>query len=159
MARKKDPLALKIEDRDLRRLLGTFSKMDEIAKNDMREIATKIAQKNALAVQAAASGAPNPNQARAVASSIESVSTSKDPTIKIYRSRRVTSNGTQAGYLFPGSEFGSNKFKQFPARSERYGRGNQGYWLYKTLRTRQPEILREWLDSYKLIRDEWIGRI
>lgn len=156
--RAKDPLALKIDDRDLRRLLGTFSKMDDIAKNDMKRIATQIAQKNAQAVQAAANSAPNPRQATAVASALRSVESSKDPTIKLYRGQAVTSTGTKAGFIFPGSEFGSIKFKQFPARSARYGRGSEGYWLYRTLRKRQPDILKEWLDAFKLIRDAWIGR-
>ena len=157
MARK-DSLSLQVDDKDLRALFRSFSKMDDIAKNDIKRIATQIAERNAQEVRAAAESAPNSAQAVAVASAIESVSSSKDPTIKLYRNRRVTSNGRQAGYLFPGSEFGSTRYKQFPPRSPRFGRGSEGYWLYKTLRRRQPDILKEWLESYKLIRDAWIGR-
>jgi nucleoid DNA-binding protein len=78
MAKAKDPFALKINDADLRGLLRSFSKMDDIAKNDMKQIAAKIASKNAQAVAQAASSAPNPRQAQAVVSSIEVVASSKD---------------------------------------------------------------------------------
>lgn len=159
LAKSRDKLELRVDDKDLKRLFGTFSKMDEIAKEDIKRVATQIADKNAKAVVAAAQSAPNPRQASAVASAIQTVSSSKDPTIKLYRKNKVTSDGTEAGYLFPGSEFGSNNYKQFPNRSPRFGRGNEGYWLYKTLRARQPDILKEWLDAYKLIRDAWTGRI
>ena len=171
MARK-DSLSLQVDDKDLRRLFATFNKMDDIAKNDIKRIATQIAERNAQEVRAAAESAPNSKQAVAVASAIESVSSSKDPTIKLYRNRRVTSDGLQAGYLFSGSEFGATQnrtrtrksgttylgYNQFPPRSPIRGRGSEGYWLYKTLRRRQPDILKEWLESYKLIRDAWIGR-
>jgi len=158
MARKKDPFELKINDRDLKGLLRTFSKMDDIAKNDMKRIAADIATRNAQDVAKAAAAAPNPRQAQAVVSSIETVATAKDPSLKMYRRNIVTSSGARSGELFPGSEFGSNKFKQFPARSPRLNRGNEGYYLYKTLKERQPGILKEWLEGYKLIRDAWIGR-
>jgi hypothetical protein len=156
---KKDAFALKIDDADLRGLLRSFSKMDDVAKNDMKQIAASIASKNAQAVIQAASSAPNPRQAQAVVSSIEVVATSKDPSLKMIRKNVVTSTGARSGEIFVGSEFGSNKFKQFPARSARFGRGNEGYYLYKTLRQRQPQMLAEWLDGFKLVRDAWIGRV
>jgi hypothetical protein len=159
MAKKKDGLSLKIDDRDLRGLLRSFSKMDDIAKEDMKKIAANIASKTAAAVIQAARSAPNPKQATAVASSIQVVTTSKDPSLKVIRKDVVTSSGGRSGELFTGSEFGSSNFKQFPSRSPKFGRGNEGYWLYKTLRERQPTMLREWLDGYKLIRDAWIKRV
>jgi hypothetical protein len=159
MAKKKDGLSLEIKDGDLKGLLRTFSKMDDIAKNDMKKIAADISKRNAELLLQRASSAPNSKQATAVASSIEVISTSKDPALKIIRKNVVTSSGARSGELFPGSEFGSTKFKQFPARSPKFGRGNEGYWLYKTLRERQPQILKEWLEGYKLIRDAWMRRV
>lgn len=156
---KKDAFALKIDDADLRGLLRSFSKMDDVAKNDMKQIAASIASKNAQAVLQAASSAPNSRQAQAVVSSIEVVATSKDPSLKMVRRNVVTSSGARSGEIFPGSEFGSTNFKQFPSRSPRFGRGNEGYYLYKTLRQRQPQMLAEWLNGFKLVRDAWIGRI
>ena len=158
MAKKKDGLSLEIKDADLKGLLRTFSKMDNIAKEDMKKIAADISRRNAELILQRANSAPT-RQATAVASSIEVVSTSKDPSLKMIRKDVVTSSGARSGELFPGSEFGSSKFKQFPPRTARYGRGNRGYWLYVPLKERQPSILREWLEGYKLIRDAWVKRI
>ncbi len=48
-----------------------------------------------------------------------------------------------------GIEFGSNKFKQFPAYSGRQGRGSRGWFIYPTLRRIQPELIR-----YKLFLND-----
>ena len=159
MAKKKDGLSLEIKDGDLKGLLRTFSKMDDIAKNDMKKIAADISKRNAELLLQRASSAPNSKQATAVASSIEVVSTSKDPALKMIRKNVVTSSGARSGEIFPGSEFGSTNFKQFPARSPKFGRGNEGYWLYKTLRERQPQILAEWLKGFELVRNAWMRRV
>jgi len=157
MAKKKDGLSLQINDRDLKGLLRTFGKMDDIAKDDMKKIAADISRRNAELIIQRANSAPT-RQATAVASSIEVVSTSKDPALKMIRKNVVTSSGAKSGEIFPGSEFGSTKFKQFPPRTARYGRGNAGYWLYVPLKERQPSILKEWLEGFKLIRDAWVKR-
>jgi hypothetical protein len=158
MAKKKDGLSLEINDGDLKGLLRSFSKMDNIAKEDMKKIAADISRRNAELILQRANSAPT-RQAYAVATSIEVVSTSKDPALKMIRKDVVTSSGARSGELFPGSEFGSTKYKQFPPRTARYGRGNQGYWLYVPLKERQPSILKEWLEGYKLIRDAWMRRV
>lgn len=157
--RAKDPFRLEIRDKDLLGLLRAFNKMDEVAKKDIKEISAKIAVRNALEIIATAKTAPNPRQAQAIASTIDTYASSKDPSIKLYRKNKVTSSNTAAGYMFPGNEFGSKNYKQFPERSPRLARGNKGYWLYRTLKRRQPDILKEWLESYKLVRDAWIGRV
>jgi hypothetical protein len=36
---KKRTIRVKVDDYELRKLLGTFSRMDDIAKNDMKKIA------------------------------------------------------------------------------------------------------------------------
>jgi len=159
MAKKKDGLSLEINDGDLKGLLRSFSKMDNIAKEDMKRVAADISKRNADLILSRASSAPNPRQAQAVATSIEVVSTSKDPSLKMVRKNIVTSSGARSGELFPGSEFGSTKYKQFPPRTARYGRGNAGYWLYVPLKERQPSILKEWLEAYRLIRDAWTRRV
>lgn len=39
-----------------------------------------------------------------------------------------------------GHEFGSNRYKQFPARSGRFGRGNAGYFFYPAVRATMGKI-------------------
>jgi hypothetical protein len=52
-------------------------------------------------------------------------------------------------------EFGSNRYKQFPKRTPSEGRGNKGYFIYPTLKAEQPEILKQWEESFSKITKEW----
>ena len=61
------------------------------------------------------------------------------------------SGGATTQQLWGGLEFGSNKYKQFPVWSGREGRGSRGWFIYPTLRSAQPEIIRRWEDSFSQI--------
>jgi hypothetical protein len=62
--------------------------------------------------------------------------------------------------LWAGFEFGSNKFKQFPAYSGRQGRGSRGWFIYPTLRQEQKNIVAQWTRAFNKILDKWgIGGI
>lgn len=65
------------------------------------------------------------------------------------------SGGATTKDIWGGSEFGSNKFKQFPVWSGRQGRGSKGWFIYPTLRRIQPEIVARWTDSFDKILKEW----
>ena len=65
------------------------------------------------------------------------------------------SGGASTKTLWGGSEFGSNKYRQFPIWSGREGRGSRGYFIYPTLRKLQPEILRRWTSAFDDILKEW----
>jgi hypothetical protein len=65
------------------------------------------------------------------------------------------SGGATTKQIWGGSEFGSNKFKQFPIWSGREGRGSRGWYIYPTLRKIQPEILTRWNASFSNILKEW----
>jgi len=65
------------------------------------------------------------------------------------------SGGGTTKELWGGSEFGSNKFKQFPVWSGREGRGSRGWFIYPTLRKIQPEIVARWTESFSKILKEW----
>lgn len=58
------------------------------------------------------------------------------------------SGGGTTQQLWGGAEFGSNKFKQFPVWSGREGRGSRGWFIYPTLRTQQPEIVKRWEGAF-----------
>lgn len=146
-------IELRVDDADLRALLKSFSKMDDIARNDMRKIAANITEKvvNEVKQEASVNGAVNVN--RAVINSIKVNRNDKSPNFSIGGTQRVTSIGTKAGELIAGVEFGSNRYKQFPSH-----RGQQGYFIFPTLKRMQREIIKEWLDGYKIVRDAWVGR-
>ena len=65
------------------------------------------------------------------------------------------SGGATTQQLWPGMEFGSNRWKQFPRRTPRLGRGNQGYFIYPTLTENQVELIRKWEESFDRILREW----
>lgn len=65
------------------------------------------------------------------------------------------SGGATTKQIWGGSEFGSNKFKQFPVWSGREGRGSRGWFIYPTLRKEQPYILEKWTGAFNSILKEW----
>jgi hypothetical protein len=65
------------------------------------------------------------------------------------------SGGATTKEIWGGSEFGSNKFRQFPVWSGRFGRGSRGWFIYPTLRRIQPEIIARWGESFTKILKEW----
>ena len=65
------------------------------------------------------------------------------------------SGGGTTQQLWGGSEFGSNKYKQFPVWSGREGRGSRGWFIYPTLRAEQPYLVKEWENGFDKILKEW----
>jgi hypothetical protein len=158
----KETISIKIEDADIKAILRTFKRMDQIASKDLRDLSTELAQEIATAIQAAASFAEarggNSRQAVAVTDTIK-VNRDRVPSITIGGSKSVTSSGAKAGNLLFGAEFGASKFKQFPRRSPKDGRGNAGYFIFPTLKMMQPRIRDKWVQGVDKIREEWRGRI
>lgn len=143
-------------DKDYRGLLRTFSKMDDIAKNDMKKIASDLAERGANYARGAANNAPyNVRQAQAVAQSIKISKSDKAPSFSIGGNRKVGSSAFSAGYVIMGNEFGSKQYKQFPRRSGKSGK--EGWWLYRAMSRFQPTIAQEWLKGYEKIRNAWVA--
>ena len=61
------------------------------------------------------------------------------------------SGGATTRDLWGGSEFGSNKYKQFPIWSGSTGRGSTGYFIYPTLRAEQSYLIAEWEKEFTSI--------
>jgi hypothetical protein len=81
--------------------------------------------------------------------------TSKIGEISLGFARQKFSGGATTQTLWGGSEFGSNKYKQFPAWSGKLGRGSRGWYIYPTLRAEQPELIRKWELSFDRIVKEF----
>ena len=71
-----------------------------------------------------------------------------------FASQKFSGGGTTQ-QLWGGLEFGSNRFKQFPVWSGREGRGSRGWFIYPTLRSVQPEIVKRWEESFSKIVKEY----
>ncbi len=71
-------------------------------------------------------------------------------------SQKFSGGGTTKD-LWGGTEFGSNKFKQFPIWSGQSpkGAGSQGWFIYPTLREIQPDIIDKWENAFDRILKEW----
>jgi hypothetical protein len=69
--------------------------------------------------------------------------------------RQKLSGGGTTQQLWGGAEFGSNRYKQFPVWSGREGRGSRGWFIYPTLRSLQPEIVKRWEESFSKIVKEF----
>lgn len=165
------PFEIKIKDADILAIRRTFSKMDEIAKDDMKRTAQQIAIEAASAVGSALQATP---QGQALARSIRVSSRSSTPFFTVGGNTPRLANGTPVGEIALGVEFGAyqNKprkrkgkstnyvgYKQFQPRSPREGRGNAGYFIFPTLKALQPEITRKWVEQVDRIRREWRERI
>jgi hypothetical protein len=142
---------------ELRAVFKALKNMDEQAIDEAKRQSGALAEYARAEVIGAASGL----RSRAVASRIAEGS-------KVKKSSRIGeitygfaaqkfSGGGTTKELWGGSEFGSNKFKQFPVWSGRAsgGRGSKGYFIYPTLRRIQPYIVTEWTKSFDKILKEW----
>ena len=71
-----------------------------------------------------------------------------------FASQKFSGGGTTQ-QLWGGAEFGSNKYKQFPNWSGKFGRGSRGWFIYPTLRQEQPYIIAQWENAFDRIVKEW----
>lgn len=134
------------------------------ALKNMEEGATEAAQREsgALAdyVRAKVIDSAHSLYSRTVASRIAEGSkvkkSSKIGEISYGFASQKFSGGASTKTLWGGSEFGSNKYKQFPIWSGKGERGgSRGYFIYPTLRKIQPEIVARWTSAFDKILKEW----
>jgi hypothetical protein len=140
---------------ELRSIFKALKNMDELANEEAKR------QSGALADFARAEVIQSANnlQSRKVAGRIAEGSRVKKSSrigeITYGFASQKFSGGATTKDIWGGSEFGSNKFKQFPVWSGRQGRGSRGWFIYPTLRRIQPEIVARWTESFDKILKEW----
>lgn len=140
---------------ELRSIFKALKNMDEQANEEAKR------QSGALADFARAEVIQSANnlQSRKVAGRIAEGSRVKKSSrigeITYGFASQKFSGGATTKDIWGGSEFGSNKFKQFPVWSGRQGRGSRGWFIYPTLRRIQPEIVARWTESFDKILKEW----
>lgn len=156
---KRQTIKVTVDDYELRKLLATFGKMDDIAKNDMKKIANDLSERAAKFVGSYANSAPNPAQADAIMKSLKITKSDKAPNFTLGGTTKVSRSGVNAGTLLFGTEFGSKRFRQFPPRSRPKGRGNRGWFIFIALERFQPTITKEWLLGYEKIANAWKSRV
>jgi hypothetical protein len=148
--------AIAYDKADLRDILKAFKAMDETAVDEARRQSAALAYFASEEIKATA--ATRTKSGKAVQRVAEGVSISKSSKIGEFSygfARQKFSGGATTQTLWGGLEFGSNKFKQFPAYSGRQGRGSRGWFIYPTLRRIQPELINKWEAAFDRILKEW----
>jgi hypothetical protein len=141
---------------DIRDILKAFKVMDDQATEEARIQSAALATYAAEEIKTAARGRTKSGKvAQRVADGVSISKSSKIGEFKYGFARQKFSGGANTQTLWGGVEFGSNKYKQFPAYSGRQGRGSRGWFIYPTLRRIQPELISKWEAAYNRILDKW----
>ena len=142
--------------RELRSIISAFKAMDdesvEAAKRESSALATYAANEiRRTSLSRTVSG----EAVRRVADGVRVSKSSKIGELSYgFASQRFSGGGTTQ-ILWPGLEFGSNRYRQFPRRTPAQGRGNAGYFIYPTLRKIQPELIKQWQEAFDRILKKW----
>ena len=139
---------------DLRGIIKAFKAMDEEAVSEAKGVSNGLATYLQSKVTAAAGSRPNRAAIKIAQGSRVSKSSKIGEISYGFVSQKFSGGGTTQ-QLWGGYEFGSNKFKQFPVWSGRYGRGSTGWFIYPTLRAEQPHIISQWENAFTKILKEW----
>jgi hypothetical protein len=172
---EKETITFKADPKDLQNLYAAFKRLTDEANNELKSQVTAISAWTATKIQAAASLAPYmPKQASRVADTVRP-NKDKIPNVTIGGSKRNFSGGAAVGEVLFGSEFGAepyltkkkngsnlgantfgkNKGRRFPPMSPPYNGGNEGYWIFPTLRREQPAITSAWITAVDSVLNTW----
>jgi hypothetical protein len=147
--------AIAYDKGELRAIVRSFKAMDEEAISQAKEQTSKLADWVRGKIIATASSKTRNKVDNKVAEGSKVSKSSKIGEISFGFAGQKLSGGGTTQQIWGGVEFGSNKYKQFPVWSGREGRGSRGWFIYPTLRSVQPEIVRRWEDSFSKIVKEF----
>jgi hypothetical protein len=140
---------------ELRAVFKALKNMDEKATEEAQRQSGALAEYARGEVIGTASGLNSRKVASRIAEGSRVKKSSKIGEITYGFASQKFSGGGTTKELWGGSEFGSNKYKQFPVWSGKEGRGSKGWFIYPTLRRIQPHIVSEWTASFDKILKEW----
>jgi hypothetical protein len=147
--------AIAYDKAELRKIVGAFKAMDEQATQEAKLVSGALAEYLQGKISSKATSLSSSNVASRIAEGSKVSKSSKIGEISFGFVSQKFSGGATTRDLWGGSEFGSNRFKQFPVWSGREGRGSRGWFIYPTLRAEQPYIINEWENSFSKIAKEW----
>lgn len=141
---------------ELRGITKAFKAMDDEAVDQAKAASAEIAEmlKDKIIAKAQTRRIAG-KSAQRIAEGAKVAKSSKIGELSFGFAAQKYSGGATTQQLWPGMEFGSNRWKQFPRRTPRLGRGNQGYFIYPTLTENQVELIRKWEQSFDRILREW----
>jgi hypothetical protein len=141
---------------ELSGILKAFKAMDDQAVQEARTESSALATYAANQIKVSALGRQVSGAGvRRVAEGVRISKSSKIGEFSYGFASQRFSGGATTQKLWPGLEFGSNRYRQFPRRTPNRGRGNAGYFIYPTLRKIQPELVRKWEEAFDAILKKW----
>ena len=143
--------AISYDKNELRAIVRSFKAMDDEATNQAKEATSQLATYVQSKIKAAASTRTRNLQDNRVADGSKVSKSSKIGEISFGYAGQKLSGGGTTQQIWGGAEFGSNRYKQFPVWSGREGRGSRGWFIYPTLRSIQPDIIKKWEESFSKI--------
>lgn len=132
--------------------LARWAKADPMFNKEIRAASVQLIGQVVTEVQSHASYAPNPRQAMESAKGFRA-RPDRVPVIRLAGSAAFVSQSrpnrrrkrkVTRGDVFFGSEFGSDRLRQFPRRSPKLGAGNKGYYFWPTIEAMSPKINAEY---------------
>ena len=142
--------------RELRSVAKAFTLMGEEAVAEARQTSNALADFALGRIREAGLQRQVAGQAvERVVSGAKVSKTSKTGQISIGFASQRFSGGASTQKLWAGLEFGSDRYKQFPKWSGRFGGGSRGWFIYPTLRKIQPELTKKWEESVDQIIKKW----
>jgi hypothetical protein len=157
--------AITYDKADLRAITRAFKAMDDEAATQAKEKSGALVEFLRGKIISAAGGLKNNKTATRIAQGSKVAKSSKIGEINLgYASQKFTgggttqiNQGTEGGIgILAGTEFGSNKFKQFPvwSGSGKNG-GSKGWFIYPTLSEEQPYLIAQWEKGFDQVIKEW----
>jgi hypothetical protein len=157
--------AITYDKADLRAITRAFKAMDDEAATQAKEKSGALVEFLRGKIISAAGGLKNNKTATRIAQGSKVAKSSKIGEINLgYASQKFTgggttqiNQGTEGGIgILAGTEFGSNKFKQFPVWSGRgKNGGSKGWFIYPTLSEEQPYLIAQWEKGFDQVIKEW----
>ena len=144
-----------LDQTELRAVFKALKNMGEEANDEAKRQTGALAEFAKAEITQTANSVNSRNVAGRIASGSRVKKSSRIGEITFGFASQKFSGGATTKDIWGGSEFGSNKYKQFPVWSGREGRGSKGWFIYPTLRRIQPEIIARWTASFDKILKEW----
>lgn len=144
-----------LDQTELRAVFRALKNLDEAAQDEAKRQSGNLADYARGEIIQTANGLQSRNVASRIASGARVKKSSKIGEITYGFASQKFSGGATTRSIWGGSEFGSNKYRQFPVWSGRQGRGSRGWFIYPTLRKIQPQIVERWSAAFSKILKEW----
>lgn len=139
---------------EFRLVIKSFGAMSDEAISAAKTTGSKLAEYLQKKIITAASFTNN-RADNVIAEGSKVVKSSKVGELSFGFANQKFSGGGTTQQLWGGYEFGSNRYKQFPSWSGKFGAGSRGWFIYPTLRENQPYLIEQWEQSFDKIVKEF----